>query len=165
MRKLVHTLDLRFEVGEPHFVQELALQSAWSCMLACLSFFWPFAILEAVSLVDELGGGNVDWPRALQVGACSLQVIVASALTAVSFLAETSRCLQVFKRLPLELLWAAIAILAFVLLWTSRPDPELSPTKQSWSMLLISLVIFCMPLRFHISWFVLLVAIIMLPFD
>ena len=27
-----------------------------SCMLACLSFFWPFAILEAVSLVDELGG-------------------------------------------------------------------------------------------------------------
>lgn len=165
MRKLVHTLDLRFEVGEPHFVQELALQSAWSCMLACLSFFWPFAILEAVSLVNELEGGNVDWPRALQVGACSLQVIVASALTAVSFLAGSSRCLQVFKSLPLELLWAAIAILAFVLLWTSRPDPELSPTKQSWSMLLISLVIFCLPLRFHISWFVLLVAIIMLPLD
>ncbi|CAL1139465.1 unnamed protein product [Cladocopium goreaui] len=172
-RKLVHTLDLRFEVGEPRFVQELALQSAWSCMLACLSFFWPFAILEAVSLVNivnELGGGNVDWvryvwPRALQVGACSLQVIVASALTAVSFLAGSSRCFQVFKRLPLELLWAAIAILAFVLLWTSRPDPELSPTKQSWSMLLISLVIFCLPLRFHISWFVFLVAIIMLPFD
>lgn len=171
MRKLVHTLDLRFEVGEPHFVQELALQSAWSCMLACLSFFWPFAILEAVSLVNELnelnelGGGNVDWPRALHVGACSLQVIIASALTAVSFLAGSARCLRVFKRLPLELLWAAIAILAFVLLWTSRPDPEFSPTKQSWLMLLIYLVIFCLPLRFHISWFVLLVAIIILPFD
>ena len=87
----LRTLDLRGS-GERDFIREIALQSSWSCGLACLSFFWPFAILESVALDRELRGEDSELchrvARRAQVGS---RGAIGDAMRAVHWSFTTHR--------------------------------------------------------------------------
>ena len=106
-----------------------------SCGLACLSFFWPFAILESVALDRELRG-ELRWDRVLQLAVLCLQFTGASLLTLVSVLASFSRCYLTFQCLWLELCWAALALAGFILVH-SKIEEELSPARGVWYVCLL----------------------------
>ncbi|CAK9073607.1 Uncharacterized protein SCF082_LOCUS36006, partial [Durusdinium trenchii] len=126
-----------------------------SCFLACLSFSWPFAILEAVALDRELQGGQLGWDRVVYFAVLSMHFMGSSALLVASLLASCSRCLRF--QLPVELAWAVLTLCGFGLLASSRPDEDLSPSKTTWYASLL-MVLLCLPLRFHVSWLILAIA-------